>query len=194
MPNGQHPARLIPLADNETHEPLDLVWDAQAQLDRLARSLASQMRPALLPRVPSESPTIALDTSWADPQMKFNAGHRSDFRRAERHAARLGALSFEIHTQPSEQEFDRLLDEAFEVEAHNWKGDAGTALLQDQALGSFFRHDAQGARREGILRLAFMRVGGQAVGMQRPSNSNKAGGCPKSVMTAVLPVARRAPC
>lgn len=190
VPDKQRPARLIPLAYNETREPLDLVWDAQPQLDRLARSLAAQKRAALLPRVPSDSPTIpalrkafagrglvivrpalgtptiALDASWAEPQMKFNAGHRSDFRRAERHAAKLGALSFEIHTQPSEQELERLLDEAFEVEARNWKGDAGTALLHDPALGSFFRHYAHSARREGILRLAFMRVGGQAVGMQ----------------------------
>lgn len=190
VPNGQHPARLIPLAYNESREPLDLVWDAPAQLERLARNLASQKRPALLPRVPSGSPTlaalrkafagrgwvivrpalgtptIALDASWAEPQLKFNAGHRSDFRRAERHAAKLGALSFEIHTQPGEQALDHLLDEAFEVEAHSWKGEAGTALLHDQALGGFFRHYAHEARREGILRLAFMRVGGQAVGMQ----------------------------
>ncbi len=190
VPNSQHPARLVPLAYNETHEPLDLVWDGPAQLDQLARCLAAQKRPALLPRVPDDSPTIAalrkaftgrgwvivrpapgtptiaLDASWAESQMKFNAGHRSDFRRAERHAAKLGELSFEIHTQPSEQALDQLLDEAFDVEAHNWKGDAGTALLHDQALGSFFRHYAHGARREGILRLAFMRIGGQAVGMQ----------------------------
>lgn len=190
VPNAQVPARLVPLAFNETHEPLDLVWDAQPQLDKLARSLASQKRPALLPRVPSGSPTIAalkkafagrgwvivrpalgtptiaLDASWVEPQMKFNAGHRSDFRRAERHAAKLGALTFEIHAQPTEQELDGLLEEAFEVEARNWKGEAGTALLHDQALGSFFRHYAHAARREGILRLAFMRVGGQAVGMQ----------------------------
>lgn len=174
----------------ETREPMDLSWDSEPELADMAQALARQSSAVCLPRVPADSPSVAaltrafkgrgvtlirpaigspyidLDDSWADPRQKFNAGRRSDFRRAERHADKLGGLHFEIHSQTSTTELDRLLDEAYAVEARSWKGQAGTALTLDAQLGPFHRAHAHAAMQAGLLRLAIMRVGGQAIGMQ----------------------------
>ncbi|MEX8517532.1 MAG: GNAT family N-acetyltransferase [Leptothrix sp. (in: b-proteobacteria)] len=178
------------LGSAQTGEPSDLLWSDETALQALADQLARQRLAIKLNRVPADSPTLpalrrafhgrglmlvreaqgtptlALDPSWLWPNDKFNAGRRSDFRRAERHAERLGGLSFELHEQLSEQELDRLLDEAYAVEARSWKGASGSAMLHDPMRGAFFRRYAHAAMRSGMLRLALMRIGGLAVGMQ----------------------------
>lgn len=182
--------RLHLLGHAETGEPSDLLWADEPALQSLAERLAHQPLGLLLQRVPADSPsiaalrrawrgrgllrvrevvgtpTLALDPSWVLAQDKFNARRRADFRRAERHADRLGGLSFEIHERVSEQQLDRLLDEAYAVEACSWKGDSGHALRHDPVRGAFFRRYAHTAMRAGMLRLALMRVGGVAVAMQ----------------------------
>lgn len=182
--------RLHLLGHAETGEPSDLLWADESALQQLAKQLAHQPFGLLLQRVPADSPsiaalrqawrgrgllrvrevvgtpTLALDPSWVLAQDKFNAGRRSDFRRAERHADKLGGLSFEVHEQVSEQQLDRLVDEAYAVEARSWKGDSGHALIHDPVRGAFFRRYAHTAMRAGLLRLALMRVGGVAVAMQ----------------------------
>jgi CelD/BcsL family acetyltransferase involved in cellulose biosynthesis len=187
---GTRVKRLSLLGADETGEPSDLAWVSDASLDTLTQRLARQPLAIDLPRVPAASPSIGalkrafarrgfvlvrrthgtpfidLDASWADPQQKFNAGRRSDFRRAERHAEKLGGMTFEVHESVSESGLDRLLDEAYDVEARSWKGKARSALAHDHVRGPFFREYAHAAMRAGILRLSFMRVGGRAVGMQ----------------------------
>ncbi|HEX5358132.1 MAG TPA: GNAT family N-acetyltransferase [Aquabacterium sp.] len=188
--SAPRPWRLTLPGAFETREPMDLSWDSAPELADMAQALARQSRAVCLPRVPADSPSVTalrqafagrgmtlirpaigspyidLDASWADPRQKFNAGRRSDFRRAERHAEKLGGLRFEIHSQTTAAQLDHLLDEAYAVEARSWKGQAGTALALDPQLGPFHRAHAHAAMQAGLLRLAFMRVGGQAVGMQ----------------------------
>ncbi len=174
----------------ETGEPGDLVWTHPAELERLTAHLAGQSRAVVLPRVPATSPSLAmlreafrqrgfvrvtpatgapyieLDPGWVEPESRFNAGRRSDFRRAERHAQKQGGLTFEVHQHVVHDELDRLLDECYAVEARSWKGSQGSALAVHPKLGPFFRDYAHAAMRSRMLRLALMRVGGQAVGMQ----------------------------
>lgn len=187
---GIRPKRLSLVGAQETGEPGDLAWASDAGLEKLACRLSHQPLAIVLPRVPANSPSIGalkraftrrglvvvrgvegtpfidLDASWENPRLKFNAGRRSDFRRAERHAEKSGGLTFEIHENLSASALDSLLDEAYEVEARSWKGKIGTALTSDHILGSFFREYAHEAMRQGTLRLALMRIGGVAVGMQ----------------------------
>jgi hypothetical protein len=187
---GKYLKRISLLGAAETHEPCDLTWNDEAHLAQLAQELANQRLAVSLPRVPIDSPSIDalrrasakrgivivrnatgtpyidIDSTWADPQLKFNAGRRSDFRRAERHAEKLGGLTFEVHESLADEELDRLLDEAYAVEACSWKGEGGSALTMHRKLGLFFRNFAHAANRAGILRLALMRVGTIAVGMQ----------------------------
>jgi CelD/BcsL family acetyltransferase involved in cellulose biosynthesis len=147
-----------------------------------------------LPRVPADSPSVAalctayrgrgvvrtipttgypflqLDPGWQEPERKFNAGRRSDFRRARRHAETRGTLCFEV-LSPTPAQLQPLLDEAWRVEASGWKGQNGSALLCDPLRGAFFRRFALGASKKGLLRIAFMRIEGRAVAMQLNAES-----------------------
>lgn len=173
----------------EIGEPCDMVYADVEAARALAEALVRTRRPMLLERVPADSPfvvalvqamrgrgrcavrptnpapTLALDAGWVEPEQRFNAGRRSDFRRAWRHAEKFGAVSLEVLT-PEPTRLDALLDEAIAVEMKSWKGRDGTALGIDPVRGPFFRAYARAACERGILRLAYLRIDGRAIGMQ----------------------------
>ena len=177
------------LGVNELYEPTDLLYANETALAHLAAKLATLGKPLRLGRLPADSPAIAalqkafagrawlhlteaasspslpLDESWCEPEMKFNAGRRSDFRRAQRHAATFGEVSYEM-LAPTPDELEPLLEEAYTVECAGWKGATGTALSRDTTRGAFYRRYAIAAAERGQLRLCFMRIGGQAIAMQ----------------------------
>ena len=171
-------------------EPSDLVWSTPDSLRRLATALAAQPLPLYLERVPADSPTIAalrrayalrgvlrlrpamptpfieLGEGARDIDACLNAGRRSDLRRAERRAQALGAVTCELHSPAGGEELAPLLDEAYGVEARSWKAARGTALSTDRAQGEFIAAFAREASREGLLRIALLRIDGRAAAMQ----------------------------
>jgi CelD/BcsL family acetyltransferase involved in cellulose biosynthesis len=174
---------------DEVFEPVDLLCRDAAAARDLALVLARQSRPLDLDRIPSgsplipalqaamkgsglvsirpstPSPTITLDAGWHEPDSQFNAGRRSDFRRAARRAQEQGEIAFEI-LSPGPDEFDALFDEAVAVELRSWKREAGTAIAVDPAKERFFRAFLRAASEAGSLRIAFLRIGGRIVAMQ----------------------------
>lgn len=182
-------ARLELLGVTEFFEPADFLWSDPAALQSLAEAVVALGVGVRLDRMPADSavigalrrayrgrgwlrvlprrgcPYIALRPDWAEPERLFDAGRRSDFRRARRRAESIGAVSFEV-VAPGPERCKALLDEAYRVEAAGWKGAAGSALSQDTTRGYFFRHFLEAACREGLLRLCFMRIGPRAVAMQ----------------------------
>jgi Acetyltransferase (GNAT) domain len=172
------------------HEPADLLWRAPEGLRELASMLAAQSLPVFLERVPIDSPTlpalrqayagrglvqirpamptpvIELGACWQDFDACLKAGRRSDLRRAARRALACGAVGYEIHAPASDAELAALLAEAYAVESRSWKEQVGTSLTADAWQGEFFRRFALEAMSSGILRIAFLRIGGQAVAMQ----------------------------
>ena len=171
-------------------EPSDLIADDSESLNELARGLARQSMPLYLERLPANSPTVsALRRAYARrgmvlarPAMPtpvihlsdqarevdawFNAGRRSDFRRYQRLAGNFGPVSYEIHAPSDETQLETLLNEAYAMEARSWKAMVGTALTSDFIQGEFFRRFSRDAAIEGMLRIAFLRVDGQAIAMQ----------------------------
>ena len=185
-----HGIRRLSLAGvNEVFEPGDMVWTDERALEKLLSALARGGSPLLLERIGASSlsvqklkqiyrgravvvtrpqatcPFIALDETWLDPEQHLNSGRRSDLRRARRKAEQLGPVTTEIHT-PDLNELPQLLDMAFEVEAKSWKGQAGTALVHDAHRAVFYRHYAQAACVEGVLRICFLRIGDHVAAMQ----------------------------
>lgn len=181
--------RLELLGVQELNEPQQLLFADEAALAELAEALTRQSCGLWFERLPAEGPVVAalrrafdqrglvhhsaapcypripLDASWCEPESHFNAGRRSDFRRAERKAAEQGAVSFEI-LAPAPEQVAALLEEAYAVEAACWKGAEKSALACDEQRGAFFRRYARAAAERGILRLCFMRIDGRAVAMQ----------------------------
>lgn len=173
----------------ELFEPGDVLGHDYAALTRLADALAAQGRPLVFDRLPARSPllplieramhgrawtsvrpampspTIALDLGWRSPEACFNSGRRSDFRRYARRAAEQGAVTYEV-VSPSPDTFDALFDEAVAVEFASWKAEAGTAIASERPKEAFFRAFFRDAAEAGLLRIAFLRIDGQAAAMQ----------------------------
>lgn len=173
----------------ETSEPCDALYRDPAAAGRLGQVLADLRRPLVFDRIPADSqlvpalrsalrgrglmrarpaapsPTLVLGPDWVEPESRFNAGRRSDFRRAARKAAELGAVEFDLSC-PEPDEFDARFAEAIAVEMGGWKQSAGTAIGADPVKQAFF-HTYLGAEcRAGTLRIGLMRIGGRAVAMQ----------------------------
>ena len=171
------------------YEPMDFLYADPLALNSLAQALKQLGQAIALERVPSESPVIAalqqayqrsgwvhispsglcpyipLSTAWTTPEQQFNSGRRSDFRRAHKHAHKLGEVTYEI-LAPTPAEVESLLAEAYQVESKSWKGKIGSALAIDRNIGDFYRQYALKASQQGILRLCFLRIDGQAIAMQ----------------------------
>ncbi len=185
----ESPRLLNMLGVRRLGEPMEFLYTDAAALAGLANKLCRERCAIVLERVFADSPVIAalkqafkgrgwvhlvpqgacpyipLDEGWLEPEQRFNAGRRSDFRRARRRAEALGAVTFEIHA-PTSNELDSLLAEAFRVEGLGWKGVRGSSLQRDEPLGEFYRRYARMACEQGILRIGFMRIAGTAVAMQ----------------------------
>lgn len=177
------------LAVREISEPWDVLAATPEGAADFAAMLARERRAVFIPRIPEGAallaalpaayrgrglvrvaqtdayPTLALDASWQAPEKMLNAGRRSDFRRARRHADKHGKVGFEV-LSPSPAGLPALLEEAWQVEAKGWKNERGSALALDAKRGAFFRRVAFAAARNGMLRMAFMRIEGKAVAMQ----------------------------
>src|SRR5262245_57026228 len=168
---------------------MDFLYADPSHLSTLAEALAGMGAVLCLGRLPADSPVIAalqkayrlrgwvhilpaasypyisLNADWMEPDRQFNAGRRSDFRRAQRHAEKMGAVSYEM-VSPTPAALEPLLQEAYPVESAGWKTGKGTALAVNSALGDFYQRYATAACEKGILRLFFLRIGGHAVAMQ----------------------------
>ena len=171
------------------YEPMDFLYADFPALDSLVQSLKKLGQAINLERVPSESPVIRalqqayqgaglvhispsgfcpyipLNADWTTPEQQFNSGRRSDFRRAQKHAQKLGEVTYEI-LAPTPAEVESLLAEAYQVESKSWKGEIGSALAIDRNIGDFYRQYSLKVSQQGILRLCFLRIDGQAIAMQ----------------------------
>ncbi|MGI0485192.1 GNAT family N-acetyltransferase [Pantanalinema rosaneae CENA516] len=180
---------LIMLGVKKIYEPMDFLYTDDAVVEVLVNELSKLRSPLFLERIPANSPVIPaiqkiyqgkgwvnvtpvapypylmLDASWTEPETQFNSGRRSDFRRAQRNAEKLGEVRYEI-LSPTEAEIEPLLQEAYQTELKSWKGANGSALAVNQAQGNFFHQYGRIASQRGILRLCFLRINGEAVAMQ----------------------------
>ena len=187
QPRGR--GRLELIGVKELYEVMDFLYSESSDIEALAAAIAATRLPIVLRRMRQDSraltalktayrgnavlfcrpargcPWIALDDSWVNPEQHVNSGRRSDLRRARRNAEKIGRVTCEI-LSPKRQELPPLLEEAYRVEAAGWKGRNRTALASDPRLGEFYRRYAAAAAERGMLRLSFLRIGGEAAAMQ----------------------------
>jgi CelD/BcsL family acetyltransferase involved in cellulose biosynthesis len=90
-----------------------------------------------------------------------SAKFRANLRRRRKRLQEQGRVTLErIDGGPALQ---RQLEEGLRLEARGWKGNAGTAILQDPATLGFYVGLAQHAAARGMLRLWVMRLDGRAI-------------------------------
>lgn len=181
--------RQVLLGEEELGEPANVLVSDAAAAGQLADWLINQGTPLVWQRVPADSPIVSalrtasngravvhqrpappapyltLDATWSTPENHLSSGRRSDYRRARRRAEEQGPLQTEILT-PTLADLGPRLHEALAVEGRSWKGSAGTALVCDARRAAFFERLTQSACRQGTLRIALLRLNGQAIAMQ----------------------------
>lgn len=185
------PARLKLLGAEELGEPVEVSYADPAALPALARALARtgasvyfghyyadtpwtaalkgayRSRGVVLERaLPIRAaPTIVLDESWTQPEMRLSSRRRSDLRRMRRNAEQMGAVSADF-LAPAPDDVEALLDEAYAIESRSWKARTGTAIAQNEVQARFYRHYARLAAARNMLRINFLRIDGAAIAMQ----------------------------
>ncbi|HYM38858.1 MAG TPA: GNAT family N-acetyltransferase [Thermoplasmata archaeon] len=173
-------------------EEMDFLYADGTHVPELATALVRARLPLRLWRVPAESPVIPalteasrgralirrwvgtaspslpLDPTWVNAADHLDSHRRSNLRRARRIAESLGPVTTEILT-PRPDEVERLLDEAYAVEAAGWKAREGSPLSRDRLLGAFFRRYGKAAAESGEFRVCFLRIGGHTAAMKLAS-------------------------
>lgn len=91
----------------------------------------------------------------------MGAKHRKELPRRRRRLAELGAVAHEIATTESDvaAAFEHFLD----LEARGWKGDRGTAGMNDETRLRFFRKAVADLARDGQARIDLLRVGERVI-------------------------------
>ncbi|MCB2049192.1 MAG: GNAT family N-acetyltransferase [Novosphingobium sp.] len=93
----------------------------------------------------------------------FSSNKRKDLRRRSNRLAELGEVRFEWQDDASD--IERWCAQFLTLEASGWKGEAGSAMVQDQAKRAVFTQSLTGAaERDRLLRLALL-LNGEPVAM-----------------------------
>lgn len=185
------------LGAEELGEPVEVIYRDEASLVALAKGLAGLDRPLSFGHYLSETPFtaylraaylgrgavvtralpmraapyITLSDAWLEPEQNFTTRRRSDFRRMQRKATKLGEVRTDI-LSPSIDEVDALIDEAFTIETRSWKGETQTAIAFNAQQASFYRLYGRRACEAGMFRVCFLRISGQAAAMQLAVETN----------------------
>ena len=127
-------------------------------------------------RVVAESiqaaPYVAInETTWNEYEGGLRRKFRSELRRRRRRLEGEGRLTLEVCD--GTERLDELLEEGFRVEGSGWKGVYGTNINLHPGLRRFYTEVGRWAAQRGWLRLAFLRLDGQALAFDYCLEYNK---------------------
>jgi CelD/BcsL family acetyltransferase involved in cellulose biosynthesis len=128
----------------------------------LYRAAADAAGYRVLERTLERSPYVPTTGTWeAFARERLSRNRRSQLGRARRRLEREGRIELEM--ADGRERLEELLTEAFRIEASGWKGAEGTAIASRPETLRFYREIARWAAAQGWLRLAFLRLDGQAI-------------------------------
>jgi CelD/BcsL family acetyltransferase involved in cellulose biosynthesis len=142
---------------------LGFVDGAAPEVD-LYRAAAAAAGYRVLERTMQRSPYVVTIGSWETfAQERLSRNRRSQLGRARRRLEGEGRVELEL--ADGRERLEEVLEEAFRIEASGWKGTNGTAITSRPDTRRFYRDVARWAAGEGWLRVAFLRLDGQAMAM-----------------------------
>lgn len=108
-----------------------------AEESTLAQSLALHPAPGQVSMVVDGSAWLDCDRSYEALLKAATSKHRSNLSRGARRAKEMGALRYEVHTQP--EALEAAFAQFMAVEGSGWKGQQGTAINCDPTLVAFYQ-------------------------------------------------------
>jgi len=112
-------------------------------------------------RIMMRSPYVPVEGAWDAYWSSLSKNLKKTVRRCRNRLADRGEVEIEVNE--GRQGLDALLAEGFRLEASGWKGEQKTAIVSQPETRRFYEEMCRWAADAGILRLAFLRVGGEAV-------------------------------
>jgi CelD/BcsL family acetyltransferase involved in cellulose biosynthesis len=125
------------------------------ELDAAARAAGYRT----IVRTVLRSPYLEIHDDWAAYRASLSRKTRHEVDRLLRRLRAEGQVSFEINT--GDARLGELLREGFQLEASGWKAADRTAIASRPETIRFYRDLARWAAELGVLRLAFLRLGGR---------------------------------
>jgi len=107
------------------------------------------------------APYVDTDEPWEAYEKRLRRKFRSELRRRRRRLEEEGRLTLEL--SDGTHRLGELLEEGFRIEGSGWKQARGTSINSHMATRRFYTEVAQWASERGWLRLAFLRLDGQAI-------------------------------
>lgn len=98
---------------------------------------------------------------------------REDLKRARRKAEACGEVRAEMIVPATEDELQKCIESAFQIEGSGWKGKNHTAIISKDYKRKFFERYAFSAWKDGTLRLSFLKIDGALVAEQYAIESAK---------------------
>jgi len=126
------------------------------------REAADRARVGVLVRPMRRSPFIDVSGDPAAFLRGLSKNRRHGLKRLRSRMAEAGTVEFDV--RDGRENLAALLDEGWRLEAREWKVAVGSAVLSSPAAVAFYRAATGWAAGEGLLRLMFLRVSGQAIG------------------------------
>ena len=99
--------------------------------------------------------------TWEEVEGSFQSKLRNNLKKGRRRAEKEGKLTFE--EVRGRESVERLLEDAFAVEASGWKAKEGTAIAQSQEKLDWYRDISKWAAERGLLRIYLLRLDGQLI-------------------------------
>lgn len=164
------------------YEPAGFLYDGVESLHHLVRKIVSLRMPAVLARIPAESPIeakfreltryrgvvlsrrtasaayVCTKGSWEDYFHSISGQRRYDYQRKRKRTERGGPVTVRIECPQGRDSLPVMLEKVFRVEGAGWKARSGSALLSNERVRKFIARYSEMACGRGDLRVCFLEV------------------------------------
>jgi CelD/BcsL family acetyltransferase involved in cellulose biosynthesis len=142
---------------------VDFLDPAGSGLDECRLSAATAGYRVLV-RTLQRSPYVAIGDSFDEYLEGLAKQHVKELRRQRRLLEEVGTVTFSV--EGAGERLDELFREGLDVEASGWKGREGTAIRSNPTTLRFYTRIAEWAAERDWLRLAFLRLDGEAIAFE----------------------------
>lgn len=184
---GEGGERLEVLGVSALYEPSGFLYDTDESLHHLVSKIVSLRMPAVLDRIPAESPLagmfreligyrgvifsrstapaayVATIGSWEEYFQSISGQRRYDYRRKRKRTERFGRVGVRIERPRGGDGLPLMLEEVFRVEGAGWKGRSGSGLLANERVRKFIARYSEMACDRGTLAVCFLEIEEQPI-------------------------------
>jgi len=109
---------------------------------------------------------IEIQDDWEKYFSSLSGNHRSAVRRSEKKIRKQGETELLRIQNPSDEELQKWMNVAFEIEHRSWKARSGTSILATDGMKNYFLEEARLANAAQLLELWFLTLDGTPIAFE----------------------------